>query len=93
MGIAVIREYGWWGGTPGFLWRREIRMSRIWLSRLRSRSRSRYIQSTASMVSTSIVASVSSWWGDSRISSLAPRGVIMSNMPTPSRTSSHSVRK
>jgi len=40
-----------------------------------------------------MVASVSSWFGDSTMSSLAPRGVIMSNIPTPSRTSSHSMRK
>ena len=55
--------------------------------------RSRYIQSTDSRCSGSIVARVSSWRGDSMTSSLAPRGVMTSNMPTPSRTSSHSTRK
>ena len=61
--------------------------------RFRSMRRSRYIQSTDSSASGSIVAGVSSWLGDSMISSLAPRGVIMSNMPMPSRTTSHSMRK
>src|SRR5437867_3494071 len=45
------------------------------------------------MAADPIVASVSSCRGDSTTSSLAPRGLIMSNMPTPSRTSSHSIRK
>src|SRR5712664_2977672 len=93
MGIAVTREYGWWLATPGFLWWRDTRMSRIWPSRFRSTSRSRYIHSTASISAGPIVASVSSCRGDSTTSSLAPRGLIMSNMPTPSRTSSHSIRK
>src|SRR5439155_313785 len=60
MGIAVTREYGWWLATPGFLWWRDTRMSRIWPSRFRSTSRSRYIHSTASITPGSIVARVSS---------------------------------
>src|SRR5262245_21527223 len=68
-------------------------MSRICPSRLRSSRRSRYIHSTASSAVGVIDARVSSWRGDSITSSLAPRGLIMSNIPTPSRTNSHSIRK
>src|SRR4030095_6092461 len=75
MGIAVMREYGWWIATPGFLWRRDTRMSRICPSRFRSRSRSRYIHSTDSITPGSMLASVSSWRGGATPELAAAAGI------------------
>src|ERR1700687_3636550 len=53
--------------------------------------RSRYPQSTSSTARSGSVASVAAWFGDSTITSCAPIPFILSNSPSPSRSSSPSM--
>ena len=88
-----MRLYGCRITEPGFPYRRVTTTFRIFKSRFRSLTRSRYIQRIRSSWTSSASWSVMSWWGLSTTISLAPRAEIRSNIPIPSRTRSSSRKK